>query len=77
MEKLDWYINNCTQKGGAVACDFVPNLKGMMVGNGITSYEYDTLDNRIDMAYWFGLIDTRLWELLKVDGCSLAKTGAE
>lgn len=48
-----------------------------MVGNGLTTYEYDTLDNRIDMAFWFGLIDTRLWELMKVDGCSLVKSGAE
>ena len=49
----------------------MPNITGFIVGNGFTDRKYDTLDNVIDMSYWYGLIDARLFELLKLDGCSL------
>jgi carboxypeptidase C (cathepsin A) len=38
VERLDWYINNCTTNK---SCAFIPNLKGFMVGNGVTDYKFD------------------------------------
>ncbi len=36
--------------------NFVPNLKGMMVGNGVTNWKYDTIPAFIEMAYWHSFI---------------------
>ncbi len=41
VERIDWYIGNCTQNQ---SCQYIPNLKGFMVGNGITDYKYDNAD---------------------------------
>ena len=41
VKRLDWYIGNCTQKG---SCTYVPNLKGWIVGNGVTDYNFDNED---------------------------------
>ena len=41
VERIDWYIGNCTQNK---SCQYIPNLKGFMVGNGITDYKYDNAD---------------------------------
>ena len=35
--------------------DFKPNLKGMMVGNGVTNWKYDTIPAFIEMGYWHSL----------------------
>ena len=35
VERIDWYIGNCTQNK---SCSYIPNLKGFMVGNGVTNY---------------------------------------
>ena len=32
------------------------NLKGMMVGNGVTNWAYDTMPATIDMGYWRSII---------------------
>jgi len=63
----EWNANCSVSKD----CTVEPNLKGFIVGNGYTDPRYDKLDNAMDMAYWFGLIDSKLFELLKIDGCSL------
>ena len=66
-KKVEEWNANCTVSKD---CVVEPNLKGFIVGNGYTDPKYDRIDNAIDMAYWFGLIDSKLFELLKVDGCS-------
>jgi serine carboxypeptidase-like clade 2 len=68
-EKIEEWNKNCTL---SKKCDIEPNLKGFIVGNGFTTIKHDNLENRIDMAYWFGLIDEPLFELMKVDGCSFS-----
>lgn len=40
-ERLDSYIGNCTTKG---PCSYVPNLKGWIIGNGVTDYNFDNED---------------------------------
>jgi carboxypeptidase C (cathepsin A) len=36
---------------------FAPNLKGMLVGNGVTDWEFDTLPATAEMGYQHGLFD--------------------
>ena len=55
VEQLDWYINNCTTNN---SCDYVPNLKGFMVGNGVTDYKFDNGLTLFEMGFWYGIIDT-------------------
>lgn len=60
MKRLDKYITdnkNKTQK-------YVPNLKGFMVGNGVTDWKYDTTPAFVEMAYWHGLYDDDLYAVL-------------
>ena len=66
MKIEEWNANCSVSKD----CPIEPNLKGFIVGNGYTDPKYDRIDNAMDMAYWFGLIDSKLFELLKVDSCS-------
>jgi len=40
---------------------FKPPLKGMMVGNGVTNWNYDTNPALIEMAYWHSIISPQLY----------------
>lgn len=44
---------------------FKPNLKGFMVGNGVTDWKYDTTPAFVEMAYWHGLYDDETYMELK------------
>ncbi|TNV79612.1 hypothetical protein FGO68_gene8756 [Halteria grandinella] len=68
VERIDWYIGNCTANK---SCPFIPNLKGFMVGNGVTDYRYDNQKAFIDMAFWYGMIATELWDDLTANQCWL------
>jgi len=35
---------------------FKPNLKGFMVGNGVTNWAYDTNAAYLELAYWHSFI---------------------
>ena len=48
LNQIDMFNNNGT--------DEPINLKGMMVGNGVTNWTYDTTPATADMAYWHSLI---------------------
>ena len=54
-ERIDEYITNCTLKE---PCLFTPNLKGFMVGNGVTDYQFDNIQPTVEMGFWFGLLNT-------------------
>ena len=41
---------------------FKPNLKGMMVGNGCTNWEYDTDVAYHEMSYWHSLYPGSVWK---------------
>ena len=49
---------------------FKPNLKGFLVGNGVTNWAYDTTNAFIEMAYWHGLYDTETYEQIKENKCT-------
>jgi carboxypeptidase C (cathepsin A) len=54
-EKMDDYIT--AHLGDDT---FKPNLKGFMVGNGVTNWKYDTLPAFTEIAYYNGLIEEDL-----------------
>lgn len=43
---------------------FMPNLKGMMVGNGVTNWKYDTYPAYLEMGYWHSLYDTTTYDAM-------------
>lgn len=59
MLRLDKYITDNKDKGV-----YIPNLKGFMVGNGVTNWKYDTMPAFVEMAYWHGLYDDDLYAVL-------------
>jgi carboxypeptidase C (cathepsin A) len=63
VEQLDWYIGNCTI---TKTCEYVPNLKGFIVGNGVTDYNFDNAAAYLEMTFWYGLISTETYNGLKM-----------
>lgn len=49
---------------------FLPNLKGMMVGNGVTNWKYDGSPAAFEMSYWHSLIDKELYDTKLKNNCS-------
>lgn len=49
---------------------FKPNLKGFMVGNGVTNWKYDTNPAFVEMAYWHNLYDTQTYNAIKENHCT-------
>lgn len=64
---MDKYITDNTGKPDV----YIPNLKGFIVGNGVTDWKYDGKPALFDMAYWFGLIDDDLYDNVKTQ-CDLS-----
>lgn len=48
---------------------FMPNLKGMMVGNGVTNWKYDTMPAYLEMGYWHSLYDTATYDAMQAEPC--------
>ena len=48
-------------------------FKGMMVGNGVTNWTYDTLPASMEFAYQRGLIDTETHLKVKQWNCDFSK----
>ena len=61
VQRIDTYITDNNGKEGV----YVPNLKGFMVGNGVTDYKYDCEPAMFEMSYWFSLIDQKLYNDVK------------
>lgn len=51
---------------------FLPNLKGWMVGNGVTNWNYDTTPGYLEMAYWHSLYDSNTYEAMKELKCDFS-----
>lgn len=45
------------------------NMKGFMVGNGVTNYTYDCTPAYVDMGYWHSLYSTELYDEIKANNC--------
>lgn len=61
----EWNTNNTGKEGV-----YLPNLKGFMVGNGVTSTYYDGFPASFEMSFFFGLIDTKLYKNVK-ENCDI------
>lgn len=48
---------------------FTINLKGWMIGNGVTNWKYDTFPAYIEMAYYHGLYDLDMYNAIYENGC--------
>lgn len=49
---------------------YKPNLKGMIVGNGVTNNYLDSDQAYIDMSYWHSLIDKKTWDSMNKNECN-------
>lgn len=54
---LVYLMHNHNEANMADPTVFCPPLKGMMVGNGVTNYEYDLYNAAFEMSYWHSLVD--------------------
>lgn len=70
MLRLDKYINETKPLG-----KWVPNLKGMLVGNGVTNWKYDCTPAYFHMAYYHGLISDDLFNNVNAN-CDFAYVDA-
>lgn len=61
MQRIDEY----NSKNAAANDVYKPNLKGFMVGNGVTNWKYDADPAFVEQAYWFGLVDDVLYHQMK------------
>ena len=52
---------------------FKPNLKGMMIGNGVTNFNFDSANAYLEMAYWHSLYDTETYDAIKRMKCDFSK----
>jgi len=50
---------------------FKPNLKGFMVGNGVTNFKYDCEPAYLEMAYYHSLYPGETWEAIQSNNCLL------
>ena len=64
VEQIDWYIGNCTANK---SCPFVPQLKGFIVGNGVTDYRFDNDMQLFEMTFWYGFISTETYNYIKAN----------
>ena len=69
MPYLSNEIYDHNQANESNADVFKPNLKGFMVGNGVTNWDYDTNTAYLDMAYWHSLIDEDMHEKFVALNC--------
>ena len=63
--RIDAYIND------TVAPAYIPNLKGFMVGNGVTNWKFDCTPAYFHMSYYHGLISDELFNAVNKN-CDLS-----
>ena len=61
--KIDAYIQSAPT-------GYIPKLKGIMVGNGVTTWKYDGFPATFEMGYYFGLINSTIYNNVKKN-CNL------
>jgi carboxypeptidase C (cathepsin A) len=66
---LSYYIDQYNTTHAAEEDVFKPNLKGFMVGNGVTNYDYDCTPAYIEMGYWHSLYSDELRDQMIAAQC--------
>lgn len=64
--RLDMFINATKPSG-----KWVPNFKGMLVGNGVTNWKYDCTPAYFHMGYYHGLVSDELYNNVQ-QNCDLS-----
>jgi serine carboxypeptidase-like clade 2 len=64
-------VNEIDQHNQLTNVTFKPNLKGFMVGNGVTNWTYDGNPAYAEFSYWHSFIDTNLRDMIKENNCTL------
>ena len=72
VKRLDDYIIANKDKTEV----YKPNLKGFMVGNGVTHWKYDGAPATAEAAYWFGLLDDVTYHQMKTCNYEYYDVGA-
>jgi len=67
---LSYQIDAYNTANAADDSVFKPNLKGFMVGNGVTTWNYDTNNAYVEMAFFHSLYDTTLYQAFKDNNCN-------
>lgn len=70
-----YYIDQYLQQHQNDTNVFKPNLKGYIVGNGVTNWKYDTVPAFIEMAFWHGLYDLDTYNAMKANNCTYEYAG--
>ena len=70
---IDQYLQNNTKTTGI----YKPNLKGYLVGNGVTNWKYDTTPAYVEMAFWHGLYDLDTYNAMKQNNCTYQWAGLD
>lgn len=63
LKVVDTYNKNLTNTSEKI------NVKGMMVGNGVTNWTYDTMPATIDMAYWHSIMSEEIHDKMTEEQC--------
>ena len=66
MHQMDNYIQTNLDNPDV----FLPPLKGILVGNGVTNWNYDGNPAAFEMAFWHSLIDKEEYDQAKLHNCS-------
>jgi serine carboxypeptidase-like clade 2 len=66
---LTYFIDQHNTQYASDDTVFKPNLKGFMVGNGVTNWDYDTTNAYVDMAFWHSLYEQELYDEFKAQKC--------
>ena len=64
VDRIDKYLSE-----NAATNIYKPNLKGFMVGNGVTDWKFDTTPAFLQMSYWQGLYDDATHKQM-LDNCN-------
>jgi len=48
------------------------NVKGMMIGNGVTNWTWDTQPATFNMTYWHALMGQEMWDDLEANQCDFS-----
>jgi carboxypeptidase C (cathepsin A) len=66
-----WQIDNWNNNVTTPQDDHI-NLKGIMVGNGVTNWTYDTMPATLTMGYYHALYNDELHDKMEADKCDYA-----
>lgn len=74
-----YYIHQYLESNKDNTTIYKPNLKGFIVGNGVTNWKYDTVPAFVEMGFWHGLYDLNTYEAMKKNNCTyyFAGSGAD